>query len=119
VAEVAATIRIDYGPEMTRLLTEIRDRLPLAPGPDNVTSRKLLHANDPAVALYKLLRVLDGWIEGAHGNHDATGHRGEVQGEECWRSFTPADIRNMVNDAARELGLPEFSLPKVAREDMK
>lgn len=69
-------------------------------------------------ALVKLLAVLDGWIDGARSNHDALGHRGENRGEECWTQFHPSDIRRMVNDAAREVGLSvEFADPEVAEED--
>jgi len=67
-------------------------------------------------ALMKLLAVLDGWIEGAHSNHEALGHRGEIM--PCWTQFHPVDIRRMVNDAASELGLSvEFADPEVATED--
>jgi hypothetical protein len=80
---------------------------------------------DPAamsLALYAMLTTLDGWVDGARMNHDASGHRHENKGEECWRHFTPADVRVMVNDAAREVGISEFPrhgfpLPKVAEED--
>jgi hypothetical protein len=70
-------------------------------------------------ALWALLCTLDGWIEGAQEDHEAMGHRGENTGEECWRSFAPADIRSMVNDTARQLGISEFSTPQPAREDVK
>jgi hypothetical protein len=61
--------------------------------------------------------VLDGWVQGARENHDALDHRGESTGSECWTQFHPSDIRRMVNDAAREVGLSEFALPEVATED--
>jgi len=70
-----------------------------------------------SAALYNMLIVLDNWIEGAQSNHEASDHWGENRGEECWRQFAPEDIRNMVNDAARELGISEFPAPGVARED--
>lgn len=70
-----------------------------------------------AMALYTMLTTLDGWIQGAIENHEALDHRNESTGEECWRSFAPADIRSMINDAARSLGLAEFPTPKVALED--
>jgi hypothetical protein len=70
-----------------------------------------------SLALYTLLTVLDGWIEGQRENHDAMGHRGENTGSECWREFAPSDFRRMVNDAARELGLSEFPEPTNPRED--
>jgi len=70
-------------------------------------------------ALYTLLIVLDSWIEGAHGNHEGSGHRGELRGDKCWTQFHPQDIRLMINDAARELGLSEFPRPAEgqAKED--
>jgi hypothetical protein len=69
-----------------------------------------------STALAAMLGTLDGWIEGQRANHDALGHRAEPVGEECWRQFAPADIRSMVNDAAREVGVHEFTLPKKGRE---
>jgi hypothetical protein len=69
-----------------------------------------------STALAAVLGTLDGWIEGQRANHDALDHRAEPVGEECWRRFAPADIRNMVNDAAREVGVHEFTLPKKGRE---
>lgn len=62
-------------------------------------------------ALRVLLSVLDDWISGARDNHRAMEHRAEPVGDECWRHFHPADIRAMVNDAARDLGLQTFPLP--------
>lgn len=71
------------------------------------------------LALAAVLDALDGWIEGAQSNHDDMGHRGENTGDECWRSFAPGDIRNMINDAARELGVTEFPYPTIPKEDQK
>jgi hypothetical protein len=68
-------------------------------------------------ALSSLLGALDGWIEGAKNNHDALNHRSESRGEECWRNFAASDIRNMVNDAAREMGIAAFPYPTLAQED--
>lgn len=68
-------------------------------------------------ALYALLVNLDGWIEGAHENHEALSHRGENIGEECWTRWAPADFRSMVNDVARELGVGEFPAPAAPREE--
>lgn len=70
-------------------------------------------------ALGAVLEALDGWIENARDNHEASGHRGESRGEECWRSFAPDDLRNMINDAARDVGLNEFPKPKNPPEDQK
>jgi hypothetical protein len=68
-------------------------------------------------ALYAMFGVLDSWIEGAQHNHEALGHKGEGRGEECWRSFAPGDIRRMINDAARDLGISEFPIPGGGKED--
>lgn len=57
--------------------------------------------------LRSMVNVVAGWIEGAQGNHEALGHRGEPLGGECWRSFAPDDIGRMINDAAREANCPE------------
>jgi len=69
-------------------------------------------------ALKTMLGVLDGWIQGQQENHQGMGHRHENRGDECWRTFAPSDIRRMVNDAAREVGLDtEFAEPEMAQED--
>jgi hypothetical protein len=68
-------------------------------------------------ALAAMRAALDGWIEGARSNHDAVGRRGESRGEECWRTFAPADIRAMINDACREMGVAEFQAPSHPIED--
>lgn len=72
-----------------------------------------------SLALYTLLTMVDGWIEGARSNHEGMSHRGEPHGGECWTQFHPEDIRRMVNDAAQKLGVPEFPLPTngQAKED--
>jgi hypothetical protein len=58
-------------------------------------------------ALRRVLDVLDGWIDGQKENHEALGHAREPLGSECWTRFYPGDIREMVNDAARESGTRE------------
>lgn len=68
-------------------------------------------------ALQAVLDALDGWIEGARSNHAGWEHRDEPVGSECWRQFTPADIRTMINDAAREVGLEEFPKPVAPMEN--
>jgi len=68
-------------------------------------------------ALQAVLDVLDGRIERAQDNHHDSYHPNEPQGQECWRRFSPGDIRNMINDAARAVGLTEFPPPNVRKED--
>lgn len=77
-------------------------------------------AADKRQALAIMRAVLDDWIKGARENHEASGHRHENRGEECWRTFHAQDIRNMINDAARELGLQEFpAIPEHQTEENK
>jgi hypothetical protein len=76
-------------------------------------------AADKRQALAIMRAVLDDWIKGARENHEALGHRNENRGGECWRSFHAEDIRNMINDAARELGLEEFPHPEMPEEDKR
>jgi len=59
------------------------------------------------VALNAVLDSLDGWIAGARDNHEGMGHRGEM--DPCWEQFGPGDIRRMVADAAREIGLDTYA----------
>jgi hypothetical protein len=54
-------------------------------------------------ALRAVLDAVDGWVDGAKENHRALEHRGEQL--PCWESFHPDDIRNMVADAARVIGV--------------
>lgn len=61
-------------------------------------------------ALHEVLSVLDGWIEGNAVN--AEGGVGEV---EAIHRFHSLDIRRMVNDAARELRVPEPFRDEAAR----
>lgn len=70
-----------------------------------------------AKALETVLEELAGWIEGAQDNHQATDHRNENTGEECWRLWAPADFRSMVNDAARRLGVDALPVPSPLPED--
>ena len=96
---------VPEAPEAARMRLE-RDDTP-------TTNRKTGAHN----ALAAVLGALDGWIQGARENHQALSHRAEPVGSECWRQFEPSDIRAMVNDAAREMGLAEFPAPDRARED--
>lgn len=114
------------------LLVEIRDRMPerevSKPEPFTVHHLNGTRTVYPAAethsgnlgarqALAAMFRMLDSWIDGAKENHEAIGHRHENTGEECWRTFAPDDIRRMVNDVARELGLAEFPAPTTPEED--
>jgi hypothetical protein len=112
-------------------LGEILDRMPerkapaapAAPEPDQLFAGITIDPLDQtgkaaaSLALYTMLGVLDGWIEGAHSNHEALGRRGERTDRLCWTEFHPSDIRRMVNDAARELGVGEFPRPAAPKED--
>lgn len=69
------------------------------------------------LTLQAMLATLDGWIEGAYENHQAMEHRNENTGEECWRKFEPSDIRHMINDTARDLGVTEFVIDGIGKED--
>jgi hypothetical protein len=117
---------------LMKALNEIRDRLPVPVAePKTAWSRDEVPAAEPVVkpgtltetasqktaaslALYTVLVNLDGWIQGNRENHDGLGHKGEPRGGECWTQFHPSDIRRMVNDAARELGVAEFPEPNPA-----
>lgn len=68
-------------------------------------------------ALTAMLATLGQWIESSRENHQAMGHRHENTGDECWRTFAPSDIRDMVNDAARQLTLSPFPAPTNPEED--
>jgi hypothetical protein len=57
-------------------------------------------------ALKAVLAVLAGWIEGARENCSAMEHR-RHNGPLCGMHFEVDDFRNMINDAARELGTVE------------
>jgi hypothetical protein len=58
-----------------------------------------------AAAVREMHRTLHGWIEGAKENCDAMGHRGEAN--PCWETWHVTDLRGMVGDIARALGVPE------------
>lgn len=58
-------------------------------------------------ALVKMLDTLDGWVESTKENHKAAEHQDEDLGDECWTRFGPGDIQEMINDAAREMGVAE------------
>jgi hypothetical protein len=60
-------------------------------------------------ALREVLVVVNGWVAGTAENHEAMQHRGN-----CCRDFAPADFRQMLNDAARNLGT---TLPVTAADE--
>lgn len=104
-----------YGPlEIKGVFSSAVVAAPVEDRTTPVTNRK----NGMHRALEVTLQTLDGWIEGVKSNHEAMGHGGrESTGSECWRTFSPSDIRRMINDAARELGLAEFPVPTDPEED--
>lgn len=59
---------------------------------------------DAQEAVFRELRSqMSGWAGAARENHDACGHRDEV--EPCWTIWSEADINVMIADARRALGL--------------
>lgn len=117
-------------------LERILDRMPVRDLPDDPApfsarkftdevngtpdrSRAAQVAADKRQALAIVRAVLDDWIRGAKENHEAMDHSRENRGSECWRTFAPSDFRNMINDAARELGVDEFPEPDIAEEDKR
>lgn len=103
---------------MLRVLFEEADAARVIPTPAPVVT---VAADQLSIArrhaLGTLRAHLDGWIQGAKENHEALDHRTENKGEECWRHFAPEDIRTMINDACRELGLLGFPAADVNVED--
>lgn len=117
-AEITVKAVAELDDESKQLLRDLRDRLPADLAvPFNPT--KARQNSIKRRALEAVLVALDGWIEGVQENHDALQHRNCHRGEECWRQFSPNDIRNMINYAARELGIAEFPHPSVPKEDTK
>lgn len=98
--------------EMIQALGEVRDQLVRnSVGVDNrpvrevaAQERKLAKDSYYAV-LSQMMLVVQSWVEGAKETHEANDHRGERTGSECWTQFAPEDIFNMINDAAREMGV--------------
>ena len=101
---------------MTQALADVRDELirrgagPLsAPAPeaelsDIMTAR--LHGK--TLALAAMERAVKGWADGAAENEEALGRRDRKPSDE--QPFVLADILNMIDDAAREVGVtPVYS----------
>jgi hypothetical protein len=73
----------------------------------------LVDAHDEAIAaavsagkrsaMRAMHRALAGWIDAGKANHEALGHCGEAV--PCWERFAAGDVRGMIADAARELGV--------------
>jgi hypothetical protein len=93
-------------------LGEIRDRLPVGDvSPDNPISALVGNSDTREAdklagavnALAAMARTARGWAEGAYENAQAMGHR-DVRAPEDQVFFLP-DILNMVDDAAREIGV--------------
>lgn len=109
--------------EMIKSLADIRDELvreqatSVSEPVRNEKAAEEARRETASLVLYSLLVNLDGWIDGQHSNHEGSGHRGENRGEECWRLWAPSDIRNMINDVAREFGVGEFPRPAAPKED--
>jgi hypothetical protein len=107
-----------YGPVRPIPVSDVLGHTPVDKAPEPVKPGTLTETASQktaaSLALYTVLVNLDGWIQGNRENHDGMGHRGEPKGGECWTQFHPSDIRRMVNDAARELGVTEFPEPDPA-----
>jgi hypothetical protein len=117
-ATVIVRVETSLDAEAIRLLTEIRDRLPVPDGggqPGHRLDRERRAAKREALAA--ALNALDGWVRSARDEHYTREHRGEGRGEECWRQFAPSDIRDMINNAALEVGLTPFPPPALPLED--
>jgi hypothetical protein len=82
----------DKGPEVYKQVFEYRPRA----NPQFVGKVETLDA---------FADVLAEWVKGAKENHEALDHRGEPAGEECWTRFYAGDITNMIDDAARRVGV--------------
>lgn len=59
-------------------------------------------------ALRRMRIMVESWVAQQQEEHEANGHRREDVGQPCWNRWHPNDIRTMINDTARELGVPEM-----------
>ncbi|MET0916691.1 MAG: hypothetical protein ABWY81_10895 [Jiangellaceae bacterium] len=98
--ELVAALASALGVELPRAPSDLDDLSRLIIEGNDVTKRIIRRAKYDA--LKEMLSVLDSWVKGVAENHKALGHRDRDGCED----FTPSDIRNMVNDAARVLGTP-------------
>lgn len=84
------------------MLTEIRDRLPVSvKAPDRNDDFRM----GATSALDAMARAARGWADGAAENDEAMGRRDRREAKD--QPFFLTDILNMINDAAREVGVPE------------
>jgi hypothetical protein len=113
----APPIVMARGRTLDQLLALIRVLFADTTEPEAATASRPGAAVGAKQALRAMLAALDGWIQGSRENHDASDHRGERSGDECWKRFETSDIRHMVNDVAREMGISEFPYPKDPPED--
>jgi hypothetical protein len=107
---------------LMNVLDRILDRMPVRVETSPVEVQTSLTSETDKMAgarlaLMRMLAELDGWIESARENHQSMGHRGENTGDECWRSFAPQDIRDMVDGVARQFGMSGFDVPDNPQED--
>lgn len=121
-AELNLKATVELGDESKQLLRELRDRLPpptAVPADDILAAVKgSALAAAKREALDAVLDALDVWIEKAARFHGRYCTEAEPKGKECWRAFAPSDIRNMVNNACREVGILEFAIPKLPKEEV-
>lgn len=99
-----------YGPVVPLESSDVVGHAPV-PTDDptmSVTDRK----EGVSLALYTMLIVAKSWADGAAENDAASATRYQNAKPSDQQTFVLADIRNMVNDAARELGVSEFPLPE-------
>lgn len=107
--ELLSDPRVSRALELIDMIAESQPApAPVLDSPENLsavketTAKIILSATD---ALREVIRQADSWHDSARSNHEALGHRDRFA--ECCGSFVVTDIKNMVNDAARKMGLPE------------
>lgn len=87
------------------VLQEIRDRVPDM-GTVRVPDRNDDFRMGASSALDAMMCVAKSWAEGAAENDEAMGRRDHRAAKD--QPFFLADILNMINDAAREVGVTEI-----------
>jgi hypothetical protein len=82
-----------------------------APAPESLGDIMTARLNGANLALAAMARAAQGWAEGSAENEVSMGHRDRKPADE--QPFVVADILNMINDAAREVGVaPEYGTVK-------